>query len=243
MNSYITHDFMSNTSKPTNEKGQFVRRILHLLFGMVIIYYLIPSTIFGFPTYLLVVILFLILPISIEIIRLNKGILFLGLHDHEANHVASYVWFCFGATILLLFFPQQIAAPCIVATAFGDPVIGLTKPYRRRFMVSITFLICLTVFLIFKYEIILALFAAAVTFIAESFEFRIRVRLRPNLFWSRSKRKFSSLKSFFDFLFRTDDDFMMQIIPAITLLILFSIFPGLLPEQVLHPLPQLAPFV
>jgi hypothetical protein len=98
------------------------------------------------------------------------------------------------------------------------------------------------VFILFRYYIIVALFAAAVTVIAESFEFKIRIRLRPNLFWSRSRKKLSSFKSFFDFIFRTDDDFMMQIIPAVTLVILFFVFPDLMPEKILYPLPELLPF-
>jgi hypothetical protein len=223
MNSFIILDLMTSNNN-LMEKGLFFRRVFHLLFALVIIYYLFPKTLFGIPMYIYFIILFFILPLLIETIRLKKGLLFPGLHEHERNHVASYLWFSFGATILILFFPQQIAAPCIVATALGDPVIGMTKPYRRRFMVSI------------------AIFAAGVTFIAESFEFKIRVRLRPNLFWSRSKKKLSGIQSFFDFLFRTDDDFIMQIIPAVVLYLLFLILPNLAPPQLLHPLPQLLPF-
>ena len=226
---------------PLNEKdkGWFIRKMFHLLFALIIFYYFFPKTIFGMPMYLFLVIIFLFMPLTIEIIRLKSNMVFLGLHEHERDHIASYVWFSIGAILLILFFPQQIAAPCIVATALGDPVIGLTKPLRRRFIVSIAFLICLAVFLIFKYILILALFGAAIAIIAESFEFKVRIRLRPNIFWSRSKKRFSYYKSFFYFLFRTDDDFIMQIIPAIVLLIIYSIFPEFLPPTLLHPLPGL----
>ncbi|WP_455392028.1 hypothetical protein [[Eubacterium] cellulosolvens] len=226
----------------TRSNGLIIRRIFHLLFAFIVIYYYLPATIFGVPTYYLIIILFFLLPVLIEIVRLRRGITFLGLHDHERNHVASYLWFCAGATLLIIAFPQQIAAPCIIATALGDPVIGLTKPYRRRFIFIVTFLICLLVFVLFQYPIYLAILAAGVAFIAESFEFKIRVRLRPNLFWSRSKHRFSKYKSVFDFLFRTDDDFMMQVIPAIVLLILFTILPELLPPQVIYPLQSLMPY-
>lgn len=228
--------------KNDHEKGIFLRRVFHLLFALVIVYYLFPDTLFGIPIYIYLVIIIFIVPLCIETYRLNKGFLFTGLHEHEKNHVASYLWFTSGSTFLIIFFPQQIAAPCIVATALGDPIIGLTKPYRRRFMVSITFLICLTVFILFKYEILLAFFAAAVAFIAESFEFKIRMRLRPNLFWSRSKKRLSNYRKFFNFLFRTDDDFIMQLLPAVVLFIVFLIFPNLMPPKLLHPLPQLIPF-
>ncbi len=229
-------------SNITDIKGTFLRRSLHSLSALIIIFYLFPATIFGVPSYLYMILFLIIVPLTIETIRLNKNTLIIGLHDYERDHVASYMWLTFGATILILFFPQQIAAPCIVATAFGDPAIGLTKPYRRRFMVLITFFICLAVFIVFKYFLLVALFAAALTFIAESFEFKIRVRLRPNLFWSRSKRKFSTLKSFFNFLFRTDDDFTMQLIPALILFLFFLIMPELMPPQILHPLPSLLPY-
>jgi hypothetical protein len=226
---------------PTDD-GILVRRVLHILFAVVIIYYLLPQTIFGIPRYYYFVLVIFLLPLVAEIIRIRSKTIFYGLHEHEGDHVASYVWFTTGATILILFFPQQIAAPCIVVTALGDPVIGLTKPYRRRVLFAISFIIILFVFLIFQYDILVAIFAAAIAFIAESFEFKIRVRLRSNIFWSRSRHKFSKYRRFFDFLFRTDDDFMMQIIPAVALLILFTIIPELLPMEIIQPLQSLLPY-
>lgn len=233
---------MKNTRNTNGTRGLILRRIFHLLFAFIIIYYYIPETMFGVPTYYFIIILFFFIPVIIEIVRLRAGITFMGLHEDERNHVASYLWFTAGATLLILVFPQQIAAPCIVATALGDPVIGLTKPYRRRIIFSVAFLICLLVFILFRYPIFVAIFAAVVAFIAESFEFKIRMRLRPSIFWSRSKHRFSKYKSFFDFLFRTDDDFMMQIIPAVALFILFSFLPELLPPQVIYPIPSLLPY-
>lgn len=224
------------------EDGLIIRRILHILFAIVIIYYLLPESVFGVPRYYYLILILFILPLVAEFIRLRSGVIFYGLHKHESDTIASYVWFTTGATILMLFFPQQIAAPCIVVTALGDPVIGMCKPFRRRFLFTISFIICLFVFIIFKYDIIVAMFAAAIAVIAESFEFKIRIRLRPNIFWSRSKERFSRFKAFFDFLFRTDDDFMMQIIPAITLLILFTIRPDLLPPEIIQPLSSLLPY-
>ena len=115
-------------SSDNSEKGLSIRRVYHLFFGLVIIYYIFPSTIFGIPTYIYFITFFLIIPLCIEVIRLNKGILFLGLHDHERDHLASYVWFCLGANILILFFPQQIAAPCIFVS---DACVMPVKPNRN----------------------------------------------------------------------------------------------------------------
>jgi dolichol kinase len=221
-------------------KGEMVRRVMHVCVGAVLLFYFLPHTLIGVPTWIYLVMLFVALPVCIEIIRLNKKTLFLGLREYEKSRVASYVWFTIGATLLILFFPQQIAAPCILATAFGDPAIGVTKKLRRRYTFSIAIIIIFLIFLAFDYILILAIFAAGVTFIAQFIEFKIQWRVRKSLFWSRSKHEVSEYRKYFDFLFKTDDDFMMQIMPAIVLFILFLIQPDLMPDTLLEPLEQLA---
>jgi hypothetical protein len=162
------------------------------------------------------------------------------LREYERSRIASYLWFTVGATILIVFFPQQIAAPCILATAVGDPALGVTKKFRRRYTFSIAIIICFLVFLAFKYQLLVAILAAGITFIAQFIEFRIQWRVRRSLFWSRSKHEVSKYQKYFDFLFKTDDDFMMQIIPALTLLFLFLIHPDFMPDPLIEPLEQLA---
>lgn len=221
-------------------KGEIVRRVLHICVGAILVYYILPSTLFGVPTWIYLVALFIALPICIEVVRLNNKSLFLGLREYERSRVASYVWFTTGATLLIIFFPQQIAAPCILATAFGDPAIGVTKKLRRRYTFSIAIIIIFLIFLAFKYMLILAVFAAGVTFIAQFIEFKVQWRVRRSLFWSRSKHEVSKYRKYFDFLFKTDDDLMMQFIPAVVLFFVFLILPDLMPDTLLEPLDQLA---
>ena len=221
-------------------KGEMLRRIMHIFTGAILVFYLFPDTIVGVPAWWYLVVLFIVVPISIEITRLHKGTIFIGLRSFERGRVASYLWFTTGATILILFFPQQIAAPCILATAFGDPAIGITKDMRRRYTFSIAIVILILIFVIFKYPLLLAIFAAGVTFIAQFIEFKIQWRVRKSLFWSRSKHEVSRYNKYFDFLFKTDDDFIMQVIPAVVLFILFAIAPELIPDVLLEPIEQLA---
>jgi hypothetical protein len=208
--------------------------------GAILVVYLMPDTIFGVPSWIYLVILFVGIPIIIETVRLQKGTILLGMRAYERGRVASYMWFTIGAAILILFFPQQVAAPCILATAFGDPAIGITKDMRRRYTFSIAIILLVLIFIIFKYPILLAIFAAGVTFVAQFIEFKIQWHVRKSLFWSRSKHEVWKYNRYFDALFKTDDDFMMQMIPAVVLFILFTFVPELMPEVLLIPIEQLA---
>jgi dolichol kinase len=221
-----------------------VRRLLHLSLGLILVYYLFPKLIFGVPKEWYVVILFMVLPITLEIIRiLTKGT-FYGMRKHEKGHVASYVWFTSGAVILIVLFPQSIAAPCILAAAIGDPVLGATRDLRRRHTFSITYMVIFLIFYLFHYHLVIGFVAAGIVLISESVEFRIKWQLRPHLFYSRSQKKVSRYKRFFEVLFRTDDDFMMQIIPALSLLVIFTLIGWqYMPPELIHIDPEIARYV
>jgi dolichol kinase len=206
--------------------GRLVRRALHIALAAVLVYYIAPDIMFyvgSVPIHKNVVLFFLwCVPLSVEVSRLwlRKLIPYL-MHEYERKRVASYFWFATGAVLLIYLFPQEIAAPCITATAICDPIIGETRRFRRRFAFSIGFLTCLLIFIIFRYHLLLAIFSASIVFIAESLDIEIHWGLREDLFMSRSKRKVSKYKQWFDIVFKADDDFMMQVIPAIILLVTF----------------------
>jgi dolichol kinase len=185
----------------------------------------------------------------IESVRLKYGVVFLGLREHERHRVASYLWFTSGAVLLIAVFPQQIAVPCILAAAIGDPVIGETRRFRRRFAFSLGFLSCFLIFLLFGYPILLAVIAGGVTFIAESFEIEVQWGLREDLFKSRSRGRVSKYRKLFDLVFKTDDDFVMQVVPAIIIGIVvmagvtYSLHWLYLPEPLITPLKELEQLV
>ena len=217
-----------------NTKGIVLRRVLHASLGLILLYYLFPDTVYGIPKYILIILLFIVIPLTIDLIRLSRKKLVLGLREHERERIASYVWFTSGAVLLIIFFPQQIAAPCILAAAIADPMLGITRNLRRRYTFSINYLIIFFIFFLFLYPLyLMIIIAAGIVLISEAVEFRVQWRLRPHLFYSRSKHKVSRYNKFFEFLFKTDDDFMMQVIPAVILFLVFNLVPiGMPPELI-----------
>jgi hypothetical protein len=231
-------------SEVENLKGVVVRRILHASLGLILLYYLFPDKVYGIPKYFLIIILFIILPLTIDLIRLSRKKLVLGLREHERERIASYVWFTSGAVLLIIFFPQQIAAPCILAAAIGDPMLGITRNLRRRYTFTINYLIIFFIFFLFLYPLyLIVLFAAGVVLVSEAVEFRVQWRLRGHLFYSRSKDTVSKYNKFFEFLFKTDDDFMMQVIPAVILFLVFNLIPIGMPPELIHMDPEIVRIV
>jgi len=217
------------------------RRFMHISYALIVLVYLFPETIYGYPRIYFLALFFVAVPIIIETIRIRKGARIYGMRDHEQAHVASYAWFCIGSVLLVWLFPPQIAAPCIVATAIGDVVIGETVKLRRRYAFAIPIGVVMVIFLVFKYSIPLAILAGSIAFVAEATEFDITWRLRSKLFWSRSTGEISPLKKYSKIIFKTDDDFMMQFIPAIYLGLLWLWDPGIFPaEPLIAPLEMLA---
>lgn len=222
------------------------RRALHIGFAAIILYYAFPATVFGVANWVWLVCCVTMPLIVLEFWRLRGRVRFFGLREHERYHFASYFWLANGAVILLIFFPQYIAAPCILAAAIGDPIIGETRFMRRRYAYTVGVLVCFFVFILFRYNILLAAIASLAAFLAESLNIRISWEWRDELFYSRSRRKVSKYKKAFDFFLRSDDDFMMQMVPAVVVYVCVMFFAQngwtwlIPPEQVLQPLKELA---
>lgn len=229
-------------------RERIIRRLLHAAFGGIILYYVMPTTIFSIPKWVLLIVLFSVPTIIMESWRLTHKKAFFGMREHERYHVASYFWMINGSVILLLIFPQFIAAPCILAAAIGDPVIGETRWFRRRLSFSIGILTCVAIFVLFRYPLPIAILVGIITFLAESLNVEIIWEFREELFYSRSRRKVSRRKELFDFIFKTDDDFMMQVVPAVVIYVMMLIFSAngwtwlMPPDNLLNPLPDLMPF-
>ena len=230
----IQNGWEADTAK--GEKGVWTRRLLHVVWGGVIAWYIFPTEIFGFPTYIYFLILLVIAPLLVEAMRLHYGLLFMGMREHERHHVASYIWFMVGAIVLILLLPQQIAAPCIVTTAVVDPLMSATRGWRRRYTFGLGIMISACIFLLFGYNILLALAAGTVAVFAESVDLRLNMRLGANVFYSRSRHEMSELDRLFDTITRFDDDFTMQFIPALFLAVIFINWPGMFPEPMIEPL-------
>ena len=198
--------------------AHWYRRVFHTFGTSFLVYYLLPDlewvNLFKFSAPILLVAFALFL----ECLRLTEKINsdhFFGLRMYEKRRFGSYLYFGVGLLILLLFFPQQIAVPCILCACIADPVMGeLRKNLGKKQVYAVGFLICMFLFLITLYKadiwivFLFSLVGAAAAVLSE-----------VNKIWW------------------LDDDFLIQIIPAVLLQIIWitiSYFGFAVPEPIIY---------
>jgi len=195
------------------------RRVFHAFGTSFLFYYILPDLDWINALKFWVPPLIVIIAILIEILRI-KGFIssehFFGLRLYEQKRIGSYVFFAVAILILLRFFPQQIAIPCILCACFADPVMGeIRNRFDKKTAIIIGFLLCMFFFVVTWYKadpilmITAGLIGATGAVIGETV-------------------KFSWL----------DDDFMIQMTPAILLLVVWYIIPivGLsIPGDIIYP--------
>lgn len=186
--------------------AHWYRRVFHAFGASLLFYYILPNEDwinvlkFWIPPIIVLII------ISIEILRIKGKISsdhFFGLRFYEKKRVGSYVFFAVAILLLLRFFPQHIAIPCILCASVGDPLIGeIRHRYGKQYMYLIGFLICMVFFIISWYKedpgimIIVAVVGGIGAIIGETKKF----------WW-------------------LDDDFMIQIMPALLVGIIWLALP------------------
>jgi len=196
-----------------NSFDYWFRRSAHVFATTFISYYFFPDS--GYIGILkrIIVLSLLIIFIVFDIARLKrKRYRLTGLRDYEENRIGSYVYFGIGTSILLLLFPQQIAIPCIVSAALADPVAG----ELRRINLKLSYLI---VFM-------LSFFIFYSTWLTSPYAILISVISSLSLTLSELKK--------FRYL---DDDLLMQIVPALTILIFYLVLgKEIMPREIIFPL-------
>jgi dolichol kinase len=202
-------------------EAYWFRRVFHTFAASFLIYYILPDEpwINTLKTYFAIGIVFFVF--ILELIRI-KGVVpsssFFGLRVYEEKRPASYVYFGVATLVLLLFFPQQIAIPCILCACFSDPIIGeIRHRYGKKEAYIIGFFVCMFFFIITWHIaetwiiILISLIGSATAVIGES-----------KKFWL------------------IDDDFMIQMLPATILLLLWQgfLFGGIniLPAKLIIPI-------
>jgi dolichol kinase len=146
-----------------------IRRAFHCLIALAPVYYLLPVDlpVIGVRRWVVLIAFFAII-ILIEVIRLPKGILFLGMRPHEKDQIASFVWAAAGITAALWLFPHDIATATLVGMAFVDPLAGELRSHgvgtRRNIGVSsiVYFVICTTVLVLANDRVLPGLLLLAV---------------------------------------------------------------------------------
>ena len=206
------------SSPGTPVRERIIRRVFHVALSAVLVYYVLPEpilTVGGMPLPRAVgLVAFYMVAFSIEVARQARLVRLPSMRSYERQGVASYFWFASGAVLLILIFPATIAAPCIVACAVGDVVLGETRRWRRLHRLPLAWCVCAAPFLLIwqpwsaaiPVVWLLAAMSGGLSVLAESLDLRI-----PGM----GSRAWSALRSRHPV--RLDDDLVMQMVPAILL--------------------------
>ena len=208
-----------NKIKSIDFNAHWYRRVFHVFGASFLFYYMLPDSDwinllkFWIPPFIV------IFAIILEILRIKGKISskhFFGLRMYEQKRIGSYVFFGVGILILLRFFPQQIAIPCILCACIGDPIIGeVRNRFGNNYVYLFGFFVCMFFFLVSWYKasvnlmIIVGVVGAIGAIIGET----------QKIWW-------------------LDDDFMIQILPGLLLLIIWFAIPDLgftRPDIIIYP--------
>jgi len=201
--------------------AHWFRRVFHTFAASFLIYYFLPDEGWLFAIKRCTIIGILLVLIIIEYYRFRgdiKNTRFFGLRGYEQHRPAGYLFFGAGTVLLFLFFPQQIVIPCLLCAAFIDPLMGEMRFYFGKYNAILAgFVVSLFFFSITWYRAewwviaIVAVAGGTVVVLSEA-------KKLPYI----------------------DDDFMIQILPAVLLLIIWQGFVGIgvdiLPETMILPL-------
>ena len=200
--------------------AHWYRRAFHAFGASFLIYYLLPNIDWVNLLKLWIPPLIVIFVIFLEVLRLTGKIssdYFFGLRIYEEKRIGSYLFFAVAILILLRYFPQQIAIPCILCATLGDPLIG---EIRSRYSLNVVYLLG---FLIFMYFFIITWFKAdafLIILVSVVGGFGALIGETKKFWW-------------------LDDDFMTQMLPALLLLIIWFAIPHLglsYPEDIIYPI-------
>lgn len=104
------------------ERGEKLRRLVHILTSSFIVYYWIPPRLLGiYKEYWLVTLLAIVL--LIDSYRMHTGWRVYGAREYEHNRPSALALVAMGVTVGFLFFPKHLVIPTILTMAFVDPVI------------------------------------------------------------------------------------------------------------------------
>ncbi len=201
--------------------AHWYRRVFHTFGASFLFYYILPDIDWINILKLWIPPLLVIFVIILEILRLTGKISsnhFFGLRMYEKKRIGSYIFFAVAILILLRFFPQQIAIPCILCATLGDPIIGeIRRHFNMNYAYLFGFLVCMFFFIVtwFKSDVFLIVLVSIIG------GFGAIIGETKKFWW-------------------LDDDFMIQMIPALFLLIIWLSIPyfGLsYPGEIIHQMP------
>lgn len=219
-------DGIEETRKKINSidfDAHWYRRVFHTFGASFVVYYIVPDVEWINIGKFWIPICIVLIALLLELLRIKGKINsnhFFGLRRYEQKRASSYLFFGMGILILLLFFPQQIALPCILCACIADPIIGeVRNRFDKNTAVFVGFLVCFLIFILTWYKTEDIMILLGISIIGSSAAVIGEVK---KIWW-------------------LDDDFMIQILPAVILFLLWFALTNLygldiLPEKIIFPI-------
>lgn len=106
-----------------DENEKIFRRIFHSMTWIVLVYYLVPDTLFGYSKRLWLLFVLAVV-LVFEAFRIFLGFQVPGMRVYEKRQIASYAWAAIAAAVTLFFFPMHLAFVALLGMGVVDPMIG-----------------------------------------------------------------------------------------------------------------------
>jgi hypothetical protein len=191
-------------------------------------YYLVPETMFEIGSFefnknFVILALFLIIATA-EFMRITGRWSFELFRVYEKRRISAPFWFTSTTALIILLFPQWFAVPVVLCVTFADPVIGELRRRNIRVYPLAGWIVCTLPFILFAYNPLIIIILATCATAAEVILNRVDEQA---IFFATGIY---------------DDNFMMQVFPALVLVIIWLMSNtfdlGLLPpgvEELLKP--------
>ncbi|MBI5000931.1 MAG: hypothetical protein HZB92_05320 [Euryarchaeota archaeon] len=180
------------------DKGELFRKVFHLCAPLFLLYYAVPSDMWGLgPTREIVLLVILLMVLTFDLTRYGMGVTLPFLRGYEARRISAYSWAAIGFTIAVTIFPMHLVVPVIFGLGWTDPLIGVLRRRKSKLYpalpVVVYFIICAMAFALMGamgvlYLLLMPAIGALTAVAAESPRFGY-----------------------------VDDDFLMQIVPLAAL--------------------------
>jgi hypothetical protein len=184
------------------DKGQVLRRLVHISAPVFLVYYYLPDPIFpGFVAKQPGIFLFLALILVIEALRLYFSPHIIGMRDYENYRISAAAWTAMSLTLTLAFFPLEIAFPVVLGMGWVDPVMGILRARKSRYYPAVPIVLYFMLMIIplsyfFGLTPLVVLASLAATFLG------IMSEVKKNWY--------------------LDDDFLMIVVPLVGLFLIFK---------------------
>jgi hypothetical protein len=131
------------------DRGQVLRRLVHISAPVFLIYYYLPDPVFpGLVGKQPGLFLFLALILVIEALRLYFSPHIIGMREYENYRISAAAWTAMGLTIALAFFPVGIVAPVILGMGWIDPIMGIMRARKSKYYPAVPIVLYFTLMIV-----------------------------------------------------------------------------------------------